>query len=59
VLSWSHALLTSCCVLLPAAAWAQISDTAAIAGVAKDASDAVLPGVTLEAASPALIEKMS
>src|SRR6185295_8745987 len=28
-----------------------------IAGVAKDASGAVLPGVTVEAASPALIEK--
>src|SRR5262252_10597722 len=30
---------------------------AAIAGVARDASGAVLPGVTVEAASPALIEK--
>ena len=29
-----------------------------IAGVAKDASGAVLPGVTVEAASPALIEKV-
>src|SRR5262245_25256037 len=29
-----------------------------IAGVVKDASGAVLPGVTVEAASPALIEKM-
>ena len=28
-----------------------------IAGVAKDASGAVLPGVTVEASSPALIEK--
>ena len=40
-------------VLIPAAAWAQAS----IAGVVKDASGAVLPGVTVEAASPALIEK--
>src|SRR5262245_8905925 len=30
---------------------------AAVAGVARDASGAVLPGVTVEAASPALIEK--
>jgi len=39
--------------LLPAAAWAQV----ALAGTVKDASGAVLPGVTVEAASPALIEK--
>jgi hypothetical protein len=37
----------------PAAAYAQAS----IAGTVKDASGAVLPGVTVEAASPALIEK--
>ena len=29
-----------------------------IAGVVKDATGAVLPGVTVEAASPALIEKV-
>src|SRR4029077_19451441 len=40
-------------VLLPAAALAQVS----LAGVVKDASGAVLPGVTVEAASSALIEK--
>ena len=40
-------------VLVPAMAFAQ----AAITGVVKDASGAVLPGVTVEAASPALIEK--
>src|SRR3984893_17583355 len=39
--------------LLPSAAHAQ----AAITGVAKDASGAVLPGVTVEVASPVLIEK--
>jgi hypothetical protein len=38
-------------VLLPAAAWAQSS----ITGVVKDTSGAVLPGVTVEASSPALI----
>ena len=31
---------------------------ASIAGVVRDASGAVLPGVTVEAASPALIEKV-
>ena len=38
---------------LPVAAWAQAS----ITGVVRDTSGAVLPGVTVEAASPALIEK--
>ena len=41
-------------VLVPASVWAQ----AAITGVVKDASGAVLPGVTVEATSPALIEKV-
>src|SRR5918999_371429 len=41
-------------VLIPSAAYAQAS----IAGVIRDASGAVLPGVTVEAASPALIEKV-
>src|SRR5689334_2592442 len=41
-------------VLLPSALYAQ---AASIAGVVKDASGAVLPGVTVEASSPALIEK--
>ena len=41
-------------VLLPAAVFAQAS----IAGTAKDASGAVLPGVTVEVASPVLIEKV-
>jgi hypothetical protein len=41
--------------LLPAAAAAQ---TSAIGGVVKDASGAVLPGVTVEASSSALIEKV-
>ena len=43
----------SCLLLIPAAAYAQ----GAIAGTVKDASGAVLPGVTIEAASPVLIEK--
>ena len=37
---------------MPATAYAQ----ATITGIVKDASGAVLPGVTVEAASPALIE---
>src|SRR5688500_8522619 len=41
-------------VLLPSAAMAQ----ATIAGVVRDASGAVLPGVVVEASSPALIEKV-
>ncbi len=40
-------------MLLPGMAYAQAS----IAGVVRDASGAVIPGVTVEAASPALIEK--
>ena len=45
-------------LLLPAALRAQGTSTGAIAGVVKDASGAVLPGVTVEASSPALIEKI-
>ncbi len=41
-------------LILPRAGLAQ----SAIAGVAKDATGAVLPGVTVEASSPALIEKV-
>jgi hypothetical protein len=41
-------------VLIPSATFAQ----SGIAGVVKDSTGAVLPGVTVEAASPALIEKV-
>jgi hypothetical protein len=40
--------------LVPSIVYAQAS----IAGVVKDAQGGVLPGVTVEAASPALIEKV-
>src|ERR1700721_1232179 len=40
-------------VIVPAAAYAQAS----ITGIVKDSSGAVLPGVTVEASSPVLIEK--
>ena len=45
--------LTAAIVLLPTLAGAQ-----SLAGIARDASGAVLPGVTVEATSPALIEKV-
>ncbi|MBI3401283.1 MAG: carboxypeptidase regulatory-like domain-containing protein [Acidobacteria bacterium] len=45
----------ACLALWPAIASAQ---TSSIAGTVKDASGAVLPGVTVEASSPALIEKV-
>ena len=44
--------------LIPASVFAQGASTATIAGVVRDASGGVLPGVTIEAASPALIEKV-
>src|SRR5262245_57006968 len=47
---WLVALLW----IAPATTYAQ----ATLAGVAKDSSGAVVPGVTVEAASPALIEKV-
>src|ERR1700682_534746 len=51
--------LTGSCTFLPIAGWAQSSATSgSIAGVVKDTTGAVLPGVTVEAASPALIEKV-
>ena len=49
----SAAILCGAAFLVPATAHAQV----AIAGVVKDTTGAVLPGVTVEASSPALIEK--
>jgi hypothetical protein len=46
-----------CLLMVPRLAQAQASQSAAIAGVVKDPSGAVLPGVTVEASSPVLIEK--
>jgi len=46
-------VVVSMILALPLSAYAQAS----IAGVVKDASGAVLPGVTVEATSPVLIEK--
>ena len=53
-LAHAAALVSLCYCLLPGAAWAQSE----ITGIVTDASGAVLPGVTVEAASPALIEKV-
>src|SRR5687767_6171008 len=50
----ARTLLLIACIVAPSGAWAQ----ATIAGAVTDASGAVLPGVTVEAASPALIEKV-
>ncbi len=47
-------LLVAVATLLPSTAWAQAS----IAGSTRDTSGAALPGVTVEATSPALIEKV-
>ena len=46
------------CVIFAPAAWAQTTGSATIAGVVTDSSGALMPGVTVEAASPALIEKV-
>ena len=45
--------ILGCVLAVPASAYAQAS----IVGVVRDSSGAVLPGVTVEAASPTLIEK--
>src|SRR5262245_29718803 len=49
------ALSCAAACLIPVVTFAQ--ERAAIAGVVKDGTGAVLPGVTVEASSPALIEK--
>ena len=52
------AIRLSVSLLLLAGSAAVASAQASIAGTVKDASVAILPGVTVEAASPALIEKV-
>ena len=54
--AWYRVVLTLLALSLPWAAGAQVLGT--VAGNVKDASGAVLPGVTVEVASPALIEKV-
>src|SRR5438093_2641884 len=48
------AMAVACVALIPAAA----SGQGAIGGVVRDASGGVLPGVSVEASSPALIERI-
>src|SRR6267378_4087436 len=50
-------VVSGCLAYVPAIAWAQ-AETGNIAGVVRDSSGAVIPGVTVEAASPALIERI-
>jgi hypothetical protein len=51
-------VVVACTLLLPPrVASAQQAQASGIAGVVRDTSGAVLPGVTVEASSPALIEK--
>jgi hypothetical protein len=50
---FAKAVLVAAVVLLPSLVHAQ-----SLAGTVRDASGAVLPGVTIEAASPALLEKV-
>src|SRR5260221_843500 len=50
---WKTLAILTLVVLIPSTAFAQVS----LAGTVKDPSGAVLPGVTVEAASPVLIEK--
>lgn len=52
------ALVLAVLFAVPVGALAQSASTGSIAGVARDASGGVLPGATVEAASPALIEKV-
>jgi hypothetical protein len=54
----SRVIVVLLALALPAVALAQGTSTAAIAGVVKDPSGGILPGVTVEATSPALIEKV-
>jgi hypothetical protein len=51
-------ILFALAMFVPAAVYAQAVTGASIAGTVKDSLGAVLPAVTVEAASPALIEKI-
>jgi len=50
-------LILLCSMLLPTTARAQTALSGSISGVVRDGSGGVLPGVTVEASSPALIER--
>ena len=55
---FKYVVLLAILTLLPRFALGQGLGAASVAGTVKDASGAVLPGVTVEAASPVLIEKV-
>jgi hypothetical protein len=50
--------LLACCLVILSASPALAQGQTAIAGVVRDTTGAVLPGVTVEASSPALIERV-
>src|SRR5262245_664266 len=50
-------VMVLCLQLAPAIVWTQ-AESGNIVGIVKDSSGAVLPGVTVEAASPTLIERV-
>src|SRR5438552_3568489 len=54
---WLGSLILAIVTLAPTTTSAQ-ETTGSLTGVARDASGAVLPGVTVNASSPALIEKV-
>ena len=54
--TFARLVVVLCVLFMPTLASAQ-AETGNIAGVVRDPSGAVLPGVTVEVASPALIEK--
>ena len=54
----SRSVFVTICALLLSSALAAQQTASGIAGIVKDTSGAVLPGVTVEAASPVLIEKV-
>src|SRR5215510_5305010 len=56
--TWSLAYTVVLTSMLFLAATAAAQQTSSIAGLVRDASGAVLPGVTVEVASPALIERV-
>src|ERR1700751_2063350 len=55
--AWTGALAWLGILFAASMAWAESSTTGSIAGVGRDTSGAVLPGVTVDASSPVLIEK--
>jgi hypothetical protein len=57
MMKWSTVCLAAAAVLF-APAFARAQAASGIAGVVKDTSGAVMPGVSVEASSPALIEKV-